>query len=1247
MSLSRFLITLAVLCGLALVVPAAAHAQADVIRGRVTDPENRPIEGVAVTATSMSGNVTRPARTDKDGRFTITFPNGDGDYMMNFRLLGYAPKRFQLKRSVDQEILIADTKLQRAAAELDAVTVNAPRDRVSRAQANAPDIGGTERAIEQSALPAADLGDLAAMAASLPGVLPVPGEEGGASGFSVLGLGADQNSTTLNGMNFGGSNLPRDAQVSSSLTTSPYDVSRGGFSGANFNLRTRSGNNFISRGMSLLLDSPRMQWTDAAARALGQQYSNTSLSGMLSGPIVFNKAFYNVSYQLGRRASDMQSLLNTDEQGLQAAGVAADSVRRLLGILDETGIPSSFGRLPRSRLSDQGLVFGTFDIAPPSSSSGQAFNFTFNGSWSRQNPVTPLTAEVPAHSGDRTNWNGGLQARHNNYYWNFLFSETSLGVSQSRSYSEPYITLPDGSVRVNSTFEDGSNGVRTLAFGGNQGLDTRSVSTNASLMNQLSWFSGNNKHRLKLTTELRHEMHELEQSTNLLGSFSYNSLADLQNNTPSRFTRQLTPRERTVAQLTAGASLGDAWRVTPDLQVQYGVRVDANRLLHVPDVNTDVERIFGVRNDAVPSNVYFSPRIGFSWTYGQAPQIGAFEGAFRGPRAVVRGGIGIFQNSTSAQMVGQAIDNTGLPSGVQTIQCVGPATPIPDWAAYAQNPASIPTRCADGTAGTVFSNTLPSVTLFAPDYAPQRSLRSNLSWSSSVLKNTFYVNADVTYSRNLNQSGFVDLNFNPATQFTLADEAGRPVYVKPTSIVPGTGAIASRDARVSSLFSRVTQLRSDLTSETRQLSLGISPVRYSSTFGWRLNYVYSDAREQVRGFSSTVGNPFDVEWARGTYSSRHQIQYGLNYNLLDAVRISWSGSFRSGMPYTPVVGGDVNGDGYSNDRAFVFDPADAADPDVAAGIRNLLANGSSSARECLTKQLGGLAGRNSCVGPWTSYANLSFSFNPLKVRMPQRTNISFSVSNPLGAADLLLHGEKNLKGWGQANAPDPALLYVRGFDPNTNRYRYEVNQRFGATSPAFSAIRAPVTLTAMVRFDIGPTRERQMLTQTLDVGRKRPGTPTPEAGLKAMYSSGGVINPLTQILRSQDTLSLTPQQADSIASMNRRYMVRLDSIWTPVAKYLATLPSKYDHDEAYDRYRSARRSSIDLLIATAPTVSALLTDEQKRKLPAFIASLLDPKYLVAIRNGTAGQGMGGMPMMGAPMVMPAGAAGGTRTIIIQ
>ena len=168
-------------------------------------------------------------------------------------------------------------------------------------------------------------------------------------------------------------------------------------------------------------------------------------------------------------------------------------------------------------------------------------------------------------------------------------------------------------------------------------------------------------------------------------------------------------------------------------------------------------------------------------------------------------------------------------------------------------------------------------------------------------------------------------------------------------------------------------------------------------------------QEQVRGFTSTVGNPLEVNWFRSANASRHQIVYSLGYNFFDAVRVTWNGNVRSGTLFTPTISGDVNGDGYSNDRAFVPNPSTATDATLATAMSQLLANASSNVRDCLQRQLGALAARNSCEGPITHTANMNISFNPLKLGLPQRAIISFSVSNPLGAADLLLHGENHLE----------------------------------------------------------------------------------------------------------------------------------------------------------------------------------------------------------------------------------------------
>jgi hypothetical protein len=658
-----------------------------------------------------------------------------------------------------------------------------------------------------------------------------------------------------------------------------------------------------------------------------------------------------------------------------------------------------------------------------------------------------------------------------------------------------------------------------------------------------------------------------------------------------------------------------------------------------------VEQVFGARNDHVPNNVYLSPRLGFSWTYGTADQVAAFQGAVRGPRAVIRGGIGMFQNLPNTQAIGGAIDNTGLPSAVQQLVCIGAAAPTPNWGAYIDESA-IPSRCADGSGGTVFASSAPNVSMFSKGYQAPRSLRSNLQWSGAILSNRFASSIDATYSRNLNQASNFDLNFNPAQQFALAGEGNRPVYARPTNIVPATGQIAATEGRVSTAFSHVSEVRSDMESEAKQLTLSLRPLSFNSSLSWNLSYVLSDTREKYRGFTSTDGNPLETAWGRSGFDSKHQVVYQLNYNAFDFVRLGWYQSFRSGTPYTPLVSGDINGDGYSNDRAFIYDPSKTTDATIAAGMQSLLSNGSGSAKACLESQLGRIASRNSCQGPWTTTANLSFSFNPLKVRMPQRANLSFQLSNPLGAADVLLHGEGGLHGWGQQFIPTNSLLFVRGFDQTAQRYKYDVNPRFGATAIQQSAIRAPVTLTGILRVDVGPARERQDLTQLLDRGRKTPGQKAPEQFLRVFYGSGGVTNPMVQILRQADTLELAQTTADSIAIFNRAYTIKLDSIWTPVIKYLGALPEIYDQDEAYHRYKVAREQSVDAMIKLAPVIKGMLTADQMRKLPTYVTPFLDARYLASIRSGTAGGGGLGPIMMGGGGAMPAlGAGGGGGTII--
>lgn len=1215
----------------------ASQAQdADVIRGRITGDKAEAVARASISAISVSGGVTRTTATDAEGRYTITFANGDGDYWVTVNAVGYAVRKFEIKRLADQQILVGDVRLVRTSTTLDPVQITAVRRQRAEKDTASSDIGGTETRPVTEVLSAEQLADLALLAGTIPGV-QIVANDGAPSGFSVLGLSQEQNQTTLNGMRFGGAAMPRDAAFDVSLALSPYDVARGGFSGAQLSLRSRPPTNLSLRANSFALDAPALQWIDAAGRALGQEYNNLSLGGVITTPIQRDRAFVHVAYQGSQRFTDLHTILEANHDALAALGVAPDSLERLRGILDSFGVPLTVNAVPSLRLSRQALVYGALDVTAPRASSGRALNVMYTGSWNHQAPAALGTTAFPAQGGERNGWQGGVQMRHTGSFGFGILSETQISASASHNEGSRYLDLPNATVRIVSQLADNESSVQHIVFGGSPALDRAQGTTLFAASNQLSWFSFNNKHRLKLNSELSRESINEQLAANTLGTFQFNSLADLQSGRPSMFMRQLASSSHDIANYRAGVALGDAFSLLPGLQMSYGVRVDVNRFDAGPARNPAIETAFGLRNDAIPNRMDVSPRLGFAWSYGTARQVHAISGAARVPRAVVRGGIGVFQGVPTPSSITSVIDATGLPSAARQLTCAGPAAPSPNWAAYRQSTDAIPTICTNGAGAQPFVSANPAVVMYDRAYVPPRSVRSNVQWVGQVLDGRFQLQADFTASINVSQPGIIDRNFANAVQFTLPTEAGRPVFVPVASVDPLTGAAAD-NARVSSQFASVTELRSDLRSNARQVTISVAPAGVHTTLRWNLAYLHSKIRETTRGFSSTGGNPLGIEHARSSFDSRHQLVYSIGYNVLDLLRVSWSGSFRSGLPFTPSVSGDVNGDGRSNDRAFVFDPAVVPSSTESVAIAQLLTSGPRPARDCLRRQLGRVAQRNSCEGPWTSSTSLNISLNPVRWWRNNRFDMALQISNPLGGADLLLHGADRLHGWGQPAAIDPTLYYVKGFNSATRTFRYDVNSRFGDTSPSRTSVRTPVAITAIVRFDFGPTREKQTLNMQLDRGRRAVGARMSEAALRSAMASGGVFNPLSAILRNADTLQLTGLQADSLTFLNGQYARRIDAIWAPIVKQLAALPDRYDRDEAYATFVVGRRLTIDMLARLAPDVLTLLTPSQRRALPIEVQSHLNTRYLATIRSGTAGLGLAFLPGISAPTGSSTGGA---------
>lgn len=1201
----------AVTAAAVLLLPALATAQPrrESIAGRVTTDSGVAIAGATVSATMAPDRVFRQATTGTDGRYAIRFDSGTGDYLVHVGAVGYRAARKRLTRTPADTVLRFDARLASDVARIAAVSVLAKVTRPIRGDREGNDAGAIEREREGvfASLSPDQEGNIAAIGNAIPGALALP------EGLSVLGLDASQSNVTLNGLAFSGASLPRDARTTVRVATSAYDPSRGGFSGGQTAVDLSRGSRTASRRAHLTVDSPALQAPDRFARQLGQRF--TTLDGSIggSGEAVVDTWYYNAALQFSRRSADAASLLSVSDESLALAGVAPDSARRLIALLGVAGVPIAGSSAPSTAIVNTGSFVGRLDYKPfvkgGNEPSSETWNVTLFGNVQDDRAVALASTATPSRGGSRTAFVAGMQLAHSKYFGSTL-NELRTAFSASRDHGTPRLAIPGGNVLVSSSVPGGAAAVTALSFGGNGMLAHDRRNWTWETVNETQWYTKASPHRIKLTTEFRLDGYTHTPSDNLLGSFAYPSLSALAANQPSSFSRTLSAPTREGGEASGYVALGDYWRVNQTFLLLYGARLEGSRFTSAPAENPLVESLFGASTSHAPSAVHVSPRVGFTWFYGggekgTSVRLNQYARQTLPPKGVLRGGIGEFRNFLSPALLSDATATTGLAGSTSRLTCLGTAVPASRFADYATNPAAVPNHCED--AASAFSDAAPSVQLFDRSFDASRSWRANVSWSS-IIKN-FGLSLEGVYSVNLDQPGTLDLNFSGTQRFVLSNEGNRPVFVSPSSIVASTGALAPLEARTSNAFGRVIGTRSDLRSESRQLIASVAPAQFHRIY-YSASYALGSVRGTTRGFDGTTFSaPGERSSAPGDLDVRHQVQMHVGSALPFGMTLGLFGRFMSGLPYTPRIAGDVNGDGLSNDRAFVLDPASASDPATATGMRAILAGAPSGARECLQRQLGKAAGRNSCRGPWTAFMNA-------RVGIVNRTGFTrrafsamLNISNPIGGLDQLLHGSSNLHGWGTALAPDPTLLIVRGFDHATQRFDYEVNPRFGRTPRAQSRSRVPFRVTLDFTFDLGVPAQKQQAVRLLNPGRgERVGTRMTADSIAAKLARQ-VPDVYRAILSESDSLLITRDQSDALRAAQPRYRARVDSLWKVVGVRLAAMESDYDANAAMhlideyterawvmsrDELPTLRRILAPLQLQLAPWVPVLMRAEGKK-----------------------------------------------------
>jgi hypothetical protein len=1209
---------------LSLSAPLAARAQSIVLTGHVLDVDRRPLASASVSVAPLDGVASSVAQTGVDGRYRILWNGGATAFFIAVRKAGYVTQTRQVaKMGTDSVMTVAEFRMVRSAQSISAVHVVASRPPpVRESERIFAKPGETELTLDPSsgfagATTGDATGDLQLALAAIPGIAVTPGA-GGSASYTFAGLDEAQNRVTLNGADVTPA-APRDGGLLR-VTTTGYDATEA-MSGVRAEWTILGANYVPNRTLRLTFDTPGLQASRPGA-VLGPRTAAPILSGVLGGPGKGFVRFHNTSFQLSRQAGSLATLASIDDASLNALGVSADSVRRIVGALGALGIGSRArvdGAI--SRTTTRASVYSRLDLTTNSignihrgadervggqsngADQGHVFYLLVGGEATESNGTGAGVLTLPAFASMARSRSFTAQAFNSVYPRDYILNETRLTATFGGSRFEPMSSLPGALVLTTGVGAlGGATTVLQAAGSGGAPSTTRAWSVQAR--NDTHWSSPGGRHVWKVALESLVDGYSAQRDASR-GRFDYLSVEDFVANRPSAFMRSIAATSTDVRGVHVAAGFGDAYTPSRSLAWQYGVRVEGHGLQSDAARNRVVDSLFGVRTGSLPMRVSVAPMVGFTWRYKPTPS------GFPSSSHLILGGIRDYRGTLATRDALGVFGETGMASGLRELRCIDAATPQPQWDRYG-DVAAIPTACALGADPELAQSALP-VSLYSPAFALGHSVRADLQWTAP-LSRTVQLSVRGMTAINARQPSIVDLNFDGVPRFSLADEGNRPVFTPVTSVGAENGLASTVPSRRDPQFTHVTERRSDLRSRSSSLTGELRVYPVMSRFGsgvkvplW-LAYTFTDTRRQFTGFTGTTeGDPRATGWEPAT-TGRHAVLFGATLHVPDWFRITPGLTLRSGMRYTPIVQGDVNADGLSsNDRAFVFDPRVTSDAVLSAGMSALLDGASRQPARCLGAQVGRIAAPSSCTGPWTATLNAIVAVDPARIRLQNRGTVQLRVLNVLAGLDQLVHGSDQLHGWGQPAYPDPVLLQVRGFDPVARRYRYSVNKSFGDTRVYQSLFQAPFRIAIDVSLDVGPNRERVERTRVLSCGTTSARSPCPESrpteSARAMMPDSATLadrirrahdprNLFDPVIRRADEFQLSAAQTDSLEALGRSHGAFRDSTYDALAGGIVRQGAALDDETVARRWREAIRAVARSEWNTGVLARAFLTPRQ-------------------------------------------------------
>ena len=210
---------------------------------------------------------------------------------------------------------------------------------------------------------------------------------------------------------------------------------------------------------------------------------------------------------------------------------------------------------------------------------------------------------APSASGERNERAAGVQFSARDYagQGRRVLTETRASASGVWTNGDPYQALPAASVLVRSPTLDARSDVTSLSVGGNPFLQSGESRWSAEGGNETSWNARGTHHRFKASLWARGDGLRQDPTGNLLGSYAFNSIADLAAGRPASYSRTLVQPERSGSAWNAAAALAHQWVPSRWFNLLYGLRVESDGFFGTPPKNPALESALGVRTGVAPS----------------------------------------------------------------------------------------------------------------------------------------------------------------------------------------------------------------------------------------------------------------------------------------------------------------------------------------------------------------------------------------------------------------------------------------------------------------------------------------------------------------------------------------------------------------------------------------------------------------------------------------------------------------------